>query len=290
MNDEERRLVSRLGKRRGAKGLTPGALRAFRAFIYRFYKRYGRALPWRETRDPYHIFVSEIMLQQTPVERVLPKYREFVAAFPDFGSLARAPLGDVVAVWKGLGYNRRALALKRTAERVVEDYGGRLPERPELLEGFPGVGGATARSIAAFAFNAPSVFIETNIRTVFIHFFFPGTDSVRDSEIAPLVEAACDRADPRSWYSALMDYGTMLKREGRGAGRRSSHYRKQPRFEGSRRQMRGRVLGALLETSRLTADGIARLLGIDEAGATEILRGLKGDGLVAERGRRYRIP
>lgn len=289
MNDGKTELVSRLRKETGDGKIAPGAVRAFRGMIYEAYRENGRRLPWRRTRDPYRILVSEVMLQQTPVGRVLNRYGEFIRAFPNFSSLARAPLRDILTVWRGLGYNRRALALKRIAERVVREFGGNLPDRPELLETLPGIGRATARSIAAFAFNRATPFVETNIRAVFIHFFFPGKRKVSDGEILPLVEATLDRANPRAWYSALMDYGARIKKSGENPGRRSVRYRKQPQFEGSRRQLRGRILKVLIDEPVLPRAEIARRVGVGGKCVGRILADLKSEGLVAERGRRYSI-
>jgi len=164
-------------------------------------------MPWRETSDPYRILVSEIMLQQTQVQRVETKYKEFIAAFPAFPSLARAPLREVLRVWQGMGYNRRAIALRKIAQRVVAEYDGGLPDSVATLRTFPGIGAATAGAIVAFAFNKPTVFLETNSRRVFLHVFFAGRQRVKDSDILPLVETTLDREKPRQWYYALMDYG-----------------------------------------------------------------------------------
>ena len=179
--------------------ITPAAALRFRRRLYRFFHDQGRQLPWRATTDPYHILVSEIMLQQTQVERVALKYDPFLQAFPDVWSLARAPLRDIMAAWQGLGYNRRALALQRIARRLTVDFDGRLPDSVDTLCTFPGIGEATAGALAAFAFNQPVVFIETNIRRVFIHCFFPGQSRVRDREILPLVDQTLDRLQPRPW-------------------------------------------------------------------------------------------
>lgn len=165
--------------------LSRGQVKKFQAEIYRHYQTHKRAMPWRQTRNPYHILVSEIMLQQTQVERVLGKFGSFLERFPDVASLARAPWPEVLAVWQGLGYNRRALALKRLAQRVVEDWEGELPRSTEGLRSLPGIGPATAGALQAFAFEQPVTFIETNIRRVFLHFFFPGQEGVPDREILP---------------------------------------------------------------------------------------------------------
>lgn len=184
---------------------------AFREMVLYHYRQHGRPMAWRDTTDPYRILVSEIMLQQTQVERVSTKYPEFLAAFPDFTSLAQAPLADILAAWQGMGYNRRAIALQKCAQRVMNEYGGVLPADVDTLATFPGIGWATASSICAFAFNMPVVFIETNIRRVFIHFFFSDGSSVNDAEILPIVERALPD-DSRVWYWALMDLGTALKK------------------------------------------------------------------------------
>lgn len=267
----------------------PGAVRAFRRRVYRHYALHGRTLPWRAAPDPYRVLVSEIMLQQTQAERVAERFPWFIASFPDFAALARAPLRRVLAAWRGLGYNRRALSLKRIAARVVADLGGVLPRFPEELRALPGIGKATASSIAAFAFGAPETFIETNIRAAFIHDFFPGRRAVDDREIAPLVARTLDRRDPRKWYNALMDYGAMVKARHGNPARRSVHHRGQPAFEGSDRQLRGRALRALLAGGAAGAAALAGRLGEDKDRAERILAGLLRDGLVRKRRGRFSI-
>ena len=238
--------------------VTPAAVRRFRRHLYRFYHDQGRQLPWRDTADPYHILVSEIMLQQTQVARVALKYEPFIQAFPDVSSLARAPLRDIMARWQGLGYNRRALALQGIARRLVAEFQGRLPASVDTLRTFPGIGEATAGALAAFAFNQPVVFIETNIRRVFLHCFFPGKSGVRDREILPLVDQTLDREQPRPWYYALMDYGAMLKRAAPNPNRRSAHHQRQAPFAGSDRQIRGLILKALLKSPALSLEALVQ--------------------------------
>jgi len=194
------------------------------------------------------------MLQQTQVSRVVPKYAEFLAKFPSFDSLARASLSDVLKAWQGLGYNRRAVALKKIAEIVVRDFDGKLPRNPETLLELPGIGPNTAGSLLAFAFNIPIPFIETNIRSVFIHFFFPEDETagkkVDDKDIFPLIEKLLDASQPREWYYALMDYGVMLKTTLRATSgnpsRRSATHRSQSKFKGSNRELRATILRAIL--------------------------------------------
>lgn len=245
-------------------------------------------MPWRNTRAPYDILVSEVMLQQTQVERVMIKYAEFIAAFPDFASLARAPLGKILRVWQGMGYNRRAIALKEIAVRVVREFGGSLPDSVDALADLPGIGKATASSICAFAFDRPSVFVETNIRRVYIHFFFRDRKNVDDADILLLVERTLDRRNPREWYYALMDYGVMLKRRFPELNRKSAHYQRQSPFQGSNRQMRGRVLKALLK-GPANAAAIARTLMLDPEQTGKVLAQLEREGFVGKKGRLYTV-
>ncbi|MDV2482816.1 A/G-specific adenine glycosylase [Methanoculleus sp. Wushi-C6] len=277
-NDLERRILEETREH----GATPEAVGLFSDLILSHFRAHGRDLPWRQTADPYRILVSEIMLQQTQVERVAVRYREFLERFPDFASLAAAPQSEVLLAWQGMGYNRRALALQRTAQRVVEEYGGRLPADVETLATFPGIGKATAAAIAAYAFNTPVVYIETNIRRVFIHFFFQDREGVRDDEILPLVERALHRENPREWYSALMDYGTILKKRTANPNRRSASYSRQSRFEGSDRQVRGRLLALVLEEGSVTEAEAAARTGEEPGRVRRILADLAREGFVAE--------
>ncbi len=263
---------------------------AFQDRILEHYRLHGRDLPWRKTDNPYHVFISEMMLQQTQVDRVVRKYGEFLAAFPDFTSLAKVSLREIMAVWQGMGYNRRALALSRTAQKIVADYGGILPETSEELAGFPGIGKATAASMIVFAFNKPAVFIETNIRRVFIHEWFGGRGEIRDKEIIPLVEETLYRPDPRTWYHALMDYGAMLGRTSGNDNVRSVHYRKQPSFKDSDRKIRGMILGLLLRNPALSPEEIGKEVYGDGERTRRILSSLEQEGLVREKKGRYSIP
>lgn len=261
----------------------------FQETIRAHYRAHGRReLPWRKTKDPYRVLVSEFMLQQTQVARVAGKYEPFVERFPDFASLARAPLRDVIRAWSGLGYNRRALHLRETARAVVSRYDGALPRRFEDLRALPGIGAATAAEIMNFAFNEPRAFIETNVRAVYIHHFFAGRKSVADAEILPLVERTLDAMNPRRWFYALMDYGVMLKKSRPNPSRRSAHHAIQARFEGSDRQARGRIVKALAER-RMGEAELAKSTGLRVARVRAILPGLVHDGLIARRGAKLGI-
>ena len=267
----------------------PPALPEFRKIVLDHYRNHGRDLAWRKTTDPYRILVSEIMLQQTQVERVTQKYPAFIAAFPDFAALARAPLSDVLAVWQGMGYNRRAISLQKCAQRVVDGYDGVLPQDPEILATFPGIGKATAASVCAFAFNKPVVFIETNIRRVFIHFFFGDRETVDDSEILLIARQALLMQDPRTWYNALMDLGTALKKGGENPNRRSRHYTKQAAFEGSDRKIRGCILRLLLAEKHLKQKTIVEKFSEEPSRIIRILNNLESEGFITRSGTVFTI-
>lgn len=251
---------------------------AFRIAVLRFYRSEGRHLPWRETLDPYKILISEIMLQQTQVERVIPFYKKFVKLFPDFHTLARASDRNVLIAWQGLGYNRRALYLKRTAKIVVKKYGGKLPKTSGELVKLPGVGKGTAGALLAFAFNMPVVFIETNIRRAFLHHFFPSNKKVSDRTLLPLIESALDHRDPRRWYSALMDYGSMLSNISENSNIKSAHYKKQPSFKGSRRELRGKILRLKLQSPRMTLQALATQCVVPQLVVKTTLSALRKEG------------
>jgi len=262
--------------------LTDNEIQRFRITVYGYFDAHGRDLPWRRTTDPYHILVSEIMLQQTQVNRVEVKFVEFTERFPDIQSLDAAPLKDVLETWQGLGYNRRALALKNAAHMIVEEYGGEVPRTAEDLTTLPGIGHATAAAICAYAFNEPVVYIETNIRTVFIHTFFDDSTTVSDKNILPLVERTLDRDNPRRWYSALMDYGVMLKAKHGNPGKRSAHYTKQGAFHGSDRQVRGALLKLLVAEGPSSGSNAADKLGFDPERVARILNNLEREAFVTE--------
>jgi len=271
------------------KALSPHSVRKFQETIYRHYRENPRTLPWRKTRRPYRILVSEIMLQQTQVERVMKKYRAFMQSFPDFASLAKAPLHKILKVWQGMGYNRRAVALKKIALIVTEEFGGKIPSSEEALLKLPGIGKYSASAILAFAFGRPTVFIETNIRRVFIHFFFQDREGIQDSDIFPLVEKTLDHAHPREWYYALMDYGVMLRKEDENPNRRSAHYKKQTPFQGSNRQVRGMILRLLVRSPHLSEPEIVRQLGSNPETITGNLATLRKEGFVKRRGKKFLI-
>lgn len=222
-------------------------IKTFQKKIYDFLKDNRRDFPWRNTTDPYSIMVSEVMLQQTQTSRVVEKYLSFIKSFPDTKTLAGATFPEVLSLWQGLGYNRRALWLKKSSEIITKDLGGIFSKTQKELMELPGIGTNTAGAIVAFAFNEPVVFIETNIRRVFIHEFFKDSAKISDKEILPLIESSLPNRNIRQWYYALMDYGVFLAKQTLNPNRKSKHYSVQSKFQGSIRQTRGEVLKTLLK-------------------------------------------
>ncbi len=240
-----------------------------------------RSMPWRTEPMPYFVLVSEMMLQQTQVSRVVPKFNEFVQRFPDIASLANAPLSDVLARWSGLGYNRRAKFLWQAAQMVQKDFNGAVPRSVDQLTKLPGIGPNTAGAIMAYAYNEPTVFIETNIRTVFIHHFFNDhAHVITDAQLRDVVARYVPATNVREWYWALMDYGTHLKSSVGTYLERANAYRPQSKFEGSRRQVRGQVLRALLK-NRLSPQQLATI--VPDPRLTEVLGALEQEGLIQHR-------
>lgn len=260
--------------------------------VWQYYARNGRTdLPWRQSEadgslDPYKILVSEVMLQQTQVPRVIPKFTQFLQLFPDVAHLAQAPLSDVLKAWSGLGYNRRAKFLWEAARTVMREYDGQLPASHEELIKLPGIGANTAGAILVYAYNQPEVFIETNIRTVFIYHFFADQKQVTDKELSVLVAETLPSDDPRNWYWALMDYGTFLKQSAGNASRQSKHFVRQSRFEGSRRQIRGKVLKLLATQQATKAQLVAQIA--DER-LMGVLEDLQNEGFIVQNGTAFTL-
>ena len=256
-----------------------------------YYERCGRhTLPWRLTQDPYRILVSELMLQQTQVERVIPKYETFIHRWPTTKTLARASLGDIIIAWQGLGYNRRAKFLHECAIAIENNHHGVFPKTEEELRLLPGIGPYTASAVCAFAYNQPVILIETNVRRVFIHHFFPDKELVTDSQILPIVERTLPKDHSRRWYGALMDYGTYIKKQFGNANTRSRQYKRQAPFVGSDRQIRGAILRELSSGKR-TRIQLKKLL--HEFSSTRVdsqLEKLCQEGLVGNSGKHLLLP
>ncbi len=263
--------------------------KAFHKQLWQAYDSYGRDLPWRQpdvngTFDVYKIMVSEFMLQQTQVNRVIPKYLSFLQAFPGIVALADTELIDVLSQWSGLGYNRRAKYLYEAAQTL------RSAQKPWTLDSLiscKGIGVNTASAIIVYAYNEPQMFIETNIRTVYIHHFFPKEDKVSDAQIVELLKETLDRENPREFYWALMDYGTQLKKQGVRNTNRSKHYHKQSRFSGSRRQIRGEILRLLTKRKIIPLAELTEIIADDRLG--DVLEDLKKEGFVSTEAGQVRV-
>lgn len=254
--------------------------REFQDLVWQKGAELSRTMPWREDTRPYYVLVSELMLQQTQVDRVIPKFNTFIAAFPSEKELASASLAEVLTLWSGLGYNRRAKFLHEAAKKTISEYNGVFPStKPELLK-LPGVGPGTAGAILAYAFNQPEVFIETNVRTVYFHHFFEEGDKVTDAQLIELVRETIDHEHPREFYWALMDYGTWLKKNGAGRISQSSHYKKQSALKGSVREARGQIMKVLTQGD-ITIEEVKEAVTADER-FDPALAGLLKDGLVMQ--------
>ena len=265
----------------------------FQNVVWDYYKENARKeLPWRKTRDPYYILVSEMMLQQTQVERVKPFYEVFIKKFPTIQKLAAAPLADVLKVWQGLGFNSRAKRLQDTAKAVIVRYDGILPKDSAMLEALPGIGAYTSKAIVAFAYNHDAVLIETNIRTAISHHFFHDKEGVADEEVLQILKRVLPKGKSREWYSALMDYGAHLKRSGIRINNKSKTYTKQSKFTGSDREARGAILKALAKNDH-TKVQLLKLLGETRKRQLEVQHSkLLKEGLIQKqkRGSRYQLP
>lgn len=234
-------------------------MKSFISFLQKFYTTHKRdALPWRKTTDPYKILVSEIMLQQTQVSRVLEKYKEFLKKFKNTHELAQASLKDVLLVWQGLGYNRRAKFLHLASQKLATAHKKDL-ESYDFYTSLPGVGQSTAGAVLAFSKNKPVVFIETNIRAVILHHFFKDKTAVHDKEVYSVLEKLLQKLPTdfsvRDFYYAMYDYGSYLKnklgKEKTTLHTKSKHYAKQSKFEGSKRQLRAFLLKVHLGTKQM---------------------------------------
>jgi A/G-specific adenine glycosylase len=264
--------------------LTKQQKKYFNETVWGYYRSQGRSMPWRDDPSPYKVLVSELMLQQTQVRRVVPKFNTFLYTCSNFEDLAGTSLAEVLELWSGLGYNRRAKYLHEIAKIVMDDYNGVLPQNQEILITFPGIGKNTAGAIRAYAFNQPSIFVETNIRTVLFHNFYNlGDRTISDKELEQLVEQLLDREHPREWYWALMDYGSCLKSIHDGKLASSKHYKKQPPLKDSVREMRGWILRALVAHAS-TLDQYR-----DDERFDKAVSGLVSDGLVVRRDKIFRL-
>ena len=265
--------------------------REFQAFVLDWYEKCGRhELPWRQDYNPYKILVSELMLQQTQVSRVIPKYQAFIKKYPTVQKLAKASLGDVLRLWHGLGYNRRAKFLLQCAQTVSGDYKGVFPATYDELLPLPGIGPYTAAAICAFAYNQPVELIETNVRQVYIHHFFKNKEEVTDKEILEKVRRTVPAGQSRDWYAALMDYGTHLKALNGNNTRKVKGYSKQSKFTGSNREVRAAIVRVLTAQPRTKSQLWQELQGYDQTKIKPQLDSLLADQMVQIVKGKYQLP
>ena len=308
----------------------PGRLATVHDALLDWYAQFGRDLPWRRTHDPYAILVSEIMLQQTQVDRVRPKFHEFLEAFPTFARLAAAPVAEVIRRWAPLGYNRRAVRLHAIARTVTERLGGRLPDRAEALRELEGLGSYTASAVACFAFGQPVAVVDTNVRRVLGRVFADliGLDPPAGPQLDQFAQAVLPAGRAYDWNQALMDLGATIctarapacltcplamvcvgrtllldapKPLPRAAERGATYTARQP-FEQTTRYYRGRIVDRLRmldPEASLSIDEIGRGLRDDfgpehRAWVTDLVEGLRRDGLatteLTDDGLRARLP
>lgn len=265
--------------------------REFQEFVLDWYKKCGRHdLPWRQTHDPYSVLVSELMLQQTQVVRVIPKYEAFIKKYPTVQKLGQASLGDVLRMWQGLGYNRRAKFLLLCAQVIVAECDGVFPTKESELLKLPGIGPYTSSAICAFSYNQPVQLIETNVRQVYIHHFFKKREELTDEEILEKVRRTVPVGQSRDWYAALMDYGTHLKSLHGNNTRKVQGYTKQSKFKGSNREVRGAILRVLTEQPRIKPKLWSALLDYDQTKIQPQLEVLMADEMVVLKKGKYQLP
>ncbi|AEJ19718.1 A/G-specific adenine glycosylase [Gracilinema caldarium] len=264
-------------------------LAEFRRTVWKNYREQGRSFPWRHINDSWGILVSEVMLQQTQTNRVVPYWLRWMEKWPTPLALASVSMDEVLREWAGLGYNRRGRNLKLAAETIVSTFNGQVPRTRDSLLQLPGIGPYTAGAILCFAFNEPVVFIETNIRSVLLHFFFQDEKKVPDSQLIPILEQTLDRQNPREWYYALMDYGAQLKKITVNPNRRSAHYSRQSPFKGSLREARGFIVRELATRGPISLERLAASTTISYERLKTALDSLVQEQMVAEQSGRYMI-
>jgi A/G-specific adenine glycosylase len=259
--------------------------------VWSYYNSHKRDLLWRHINslgeiNPYHVLVSEVMLQQTQVSRVMPKFEQWINKFPDFNRLAGTNLGNVLKEWDGLGYNRRAKYLHESAKAIVLG-GGEIPRTVDELQKLPGIGPNTAAAILVYSFNEPHIFIETNIRTVYIYHYFKNEVKISDIRIKEKLEQTLDTKNPREWYWALMDYGTFLKKDVGNVAIQSNKYVSQSVFKGSKRELRAKVIKLLLVRAQTKKQIISKL---NDYRIENVIEELIKERLIANTDGYYHLP
>lgn len=262
---------------------------SFQKEIWNYYLHHKRILPWRETTNPYFILVSEMLLQQTQVSRVIPKYNQFISEVPTIKDLATSSFQKILQLWQGLGYNRRARYLHESAQIIEKKHKGIIPSDITILQKLPGLGLSTASAILVFSYNQPLIFIETNIRRVYIHSFFHDSKKVDDKDILPIVKETLDGKNSREWYYALMDYGAKLGKNKLNPNTKSVHYTKQSRFEGSVRQIRGQIVRTVLTNPDIAINKLKLKIGSDENKLQQAVKQLEKENIITKSNNHLRI-
>ncbi|MCX6179116.1 MAG: Fe-S cluster assembly protein HesB [Chlorobiales bacterium] len=260
----------------GGRELKREDIEQFHKKIFDFYLLNGRVFPWRITTDRYAVMISEVMLQQTQAERVIPKFELWLRHFPDVSDLASAPLREVLSLWSGLGYNSRAVRLHRCAAIIMNSFGGIVPSQPEILKTLPGIGEYTCRSIPVFADNFDTAAVDTNIRRIMIHEFRLAED-ISAVQLQQISESIVPLGRSRDWHNALMDYGALFLTS-KKTGIRS--LTKQSRFQGSKRWYRGRLIKELIKTEGMFLEEITEKYASCPWDLDEIISDLISEGLV----------
>lgn len=252
-------------------------IKSFQKFILSWYAKNRRDLPWRNTRDPYKILVSEIMSQQTQISRVVPKYNLWLKRFPTVQDLATAKVSQVLIAWSGLGYNRRGLYLQKCAQEIITKYNGKFPQTEKDLLRLPGIGEYTARAILCFAFNRQIVVIDTNIKKVIAVHFYNGKVPEKNA-LETFAHKLLPKGRAYAWNQALMDYAAReLKKE-------KIAIPKQSAFKNSRRYYRGQIIKYLVTNSKATRKDFSQLFKetISNESIEKILQGLISDKLIIQ--------
>jgi A/G-specific adenine glycosylase len=252
-------------------------IQQFQKKILEWYAINIRDFPWRQDRNPYHILISEVMSQQTQISRVVPKYEAWLEKFPTIEALAAAKISEVLAAWSGLGYNRRALFLKKAAEVIVQTYDGKFPQDEKSLRSLPGIGEYTARALLCFAFDQQIAVVDTNVRKVILVEFPDALDTIKDIQL--IAEQLLPHGKAYEWNQALMDYSSaILKQE-------KIPIPKQSKFHGSHRYYRGQILKNLLQKKTIAVKEMGGLIkkeytNSDEKWLQKLIEELRAEGFI----------
>jgi len=266
------------------RDISSKVIQRFQKKVFTFYRRNKRQLPWRMTKDPYKILLSEFMLQQTQVNRVVSYYEKWIARWPTIQALAAAPLPEILQMWMGLGYNTRAVYLHRTAKKIVTEFEGDVLKAVTQYKQLPGIGKYTSQAVQIFVGNADMVTIDTNIRRIFIS-EFDLVETISDKELWLLAEACLPRGKSRDWHNALMDYGALHLTAHRTGIRPKTQ---QSRFEGSNRQIRAKILRCLL-TENMSISKLEKNVGVEHARLRLVLEKMRTEKIIGKRNNIYHV-